>query len=238
MKLTPRLAAIADLISSGSIVADIGTDHAYLPVYLIQEQICQSVVASDSNLSPLKQAMETVAAFNCLHKVELRYGDGLSILSKDDDVDTIIVAGLGGKAIIAILQRGQEKLAHIRQLILQPMNDSGLLRLFLAKNGYALANELLVMEGKRLYEIILAKPGTENEKDFFRLSIGPRLLEQRPPLLIDLINNKVRKLRVVRDNLVRAKQKDVSAKIKEVEQLITLLEEVLSVDTVVNKQTD
>ncbi len=237
MRLTPRLAAIAELIPSGSTVADIGTDHAYLPVYLVQERISRRVVAADVNTAPLEHARETVAAFNCLQKIELRQGDGLKVLQAEDQIDTVIIAGVGGETIIRILEEGKERLGGVQHLILQPMNESGTLRLFLAYNGYALVQESLVMEGRRLYEIIMAKPGIENETDPFRLSLGPRLLEKKPPLLAHLLREKIRKLRVVQSSLQRARQENVTGKLQEVEKTLVHLEEVLSV-AVTGRDTD
>lgn len=228
MKLTPRLQAIAELIPHGSVVADIGTDHAYLPVYLLQEQISQCVIAADINQAPLEQARETVAAFNCLKKIDLRLGNGIHVLRKDDNVDTLVIAGLGGRTIAAILAEGRNHLAGIERLILQPMNETGYLRMFLAQNGYALVQETLVIEGKRLYEIICARPGKEMEQDPFRISLGPRLLEKKPPLLPLLVKEKIRKLRTVHKNLLQAQKHDVSVKIQEVERQLQCLEEVLS----------
>jgi tRNA (adenine22-N1)-methyltransferase len=228
MRLTPRLAAIAELIPPGSTVADIGTDHAYLPLYLVQEQISQRVVASDINSAPLQQARETVAAFNCLQKIDLRQGDGLNVIQVQDQINTVVIAGIGGENIIKILEGGREKLKSVERLILQPMKESGALRLYLAHNGYALVRESLALEGRRLYEIIMAKPGLENETDLFRLSLGPRLLEVKPPLLPLLLREKIRKLRIVHRSLQRARQENVSDKLQEVEKTLAHLEEVLS----------
>ncbi|NLM51487.1 MAG: SAM-dependent methyltransferase [Firmicutes bacterium] len=227
MKLTPRLQAIAELIPPGSVVADIGTDHAYLPVYLLQEQICGQAIAADVKEAPLAQAQETVAAFNCHQKIDLRLGDGLDVLKEEDGVDTIVIAGLGGRTIVRILAKGQEKLKGIKRLILQPMNESGCLRLYLAKNGFAIVAEKLVTEGKRLYEIILAMPGQEREKDPFRLALGPRLLENNPPLLPVLLQEKIRKLRIVYRSLQQAQKEDVSEKLDKVQKELTCLQEVL-----------
>ncbi|NLZ38025.1 MAG: SAM-dependent methyltransferase [Firmicutes bacterium] len=227
MKLTPRLQAIAELIPPGSVVADIGTDHAYLPIYLLLEQISQHAVASDINPGPLKQAQETIAAFNCHQRIDLRLGDGLDVLTDNDDVDTVVIAGLGGRTIASLLDKGRNKLARIKRVILQPMNEAGYLRLYLANNGFAIVHESLVSEGKYLYEIILAKPGLETEQDPFRLSIGPRLLEKKPPLLPRLLKEKIRKLRTVYHSLQRAKKEDLTEKIREVEYQLNRLEEVL-----------
>ena len=235
MKLTPRLQAIAELIPQGSVVADIGTDHAYLPIYLLLEQICQHAVASAINEAPLKQAQETIAAFNCHQRIDLRLGDGLDVLTGADDVDTVVIAGLGGRTIASLLDRGKNKLSQIKRVILQPMNEAGYLRLYLANNGFALVHEALVAEGKYLYEIILAKPGLEVERDPFRLSLGPRLLEKKPPLLPRLLKEKIRKLRTVYHSLQKAKKEDVTEKINEVEHQLHCLQEVLTSAT---KNTD
>ncbi|MBT9140789.1 MAG: hypothetical protein DDT30_01371 [Dehalococcoidia bacterium] len=108
------------------------------------------------------------------------------------------------------------------------MSEAGYLRLFLARSGFALVHESLAMEGKHLYEIILAKPVQEAETDPFRLSFGPRLLEVNPPLLPLLLRERIRKLRIVCRNLHKANNKDVSGKIKEVEWQLGCLEEVLA----------
>ena len=227
MKLTPRLQAIAELIPPGSLIADIGTDHAYLPIYLLLEQISQRAIAVDINQAPLEQARQTVAAFNCHQKIALRLGNGLDALREDDGVDTIVIAGLGGRTIAGILKGGQDKLKQFKRIILQPMNESGYLRLFLAQNGLAIVQEELVLEGKRLYEIIMARPGQEVEQDPFRLALGPRLLEKQPPLLPLLLKEKIRKLQLVHQSLRRAKKEDVSEKLRTVQQQLNCLQEVL-----------
>ena len=228
MRLTPRLQAIAELIPPGSVIADIGTDHAYLPVYLLQEQICRRAVATDVKEAPLERARETVAAFNCHQKIDLRQGSGLQAIEFEDQVDTVVIAGLGGRTIAKILAEGRDKLNWLKRIIMQPINEAGYLRLFLAENGLAIIQERLVMENRHLYEIIVAQPGSEQEKDPFRLSLGPRLLENNPPLLPFLLQQKIKKLHTLKKSLQRAKNEDVSAKLQEVEKELTFLREVLA----------
>jgi len=228
VKLTPRLQAIAELIPPGSVVADIGTDHAYLPVYLLLEQICDRAIASDMHEAPLLQAQETIAAFNCHQRIELRLGRGLEVLKEDDHVDTVVIAGLGGGTIASIIREGRELLQSVARIILQPMTEAEQLRLFLAANGFAIVHETLALEGRRLYEIIVARAGRETETDPFRLALGPRLLENRPPLFTMLLQEKIRKLRTVYRSLQRAEKKDVSAKLQEVKKQLDNLQEVLA----------
>ncbi len=228
MKLTPRLAAIAELVPAGSVIADIGTDHGYLPIYLLSKGIIRRAIAADINQAPLEQAREAVSAFNCVQKVDLRLGNGLQVLQQEDKVDTVIIAGMGGSTIASILEEGRHQLAEIKSFILQPMNDAGYLRLFLAQNGFALTHESLAIEGKHIYEIIMAKLGKEAESDPFRLSLGPRLLEKKPELFSALVRDKIRKLKIVHYNLQQAKQRDMSEKISSVEKELICLEEVLA----------
>ena len=235
MKLTPRLQAIADLIPPGSIVADIGTDHAYLPVYLLQEQISERAIAVDINQAPLDQAKETIEAFNYMQKIDIRKGNGLRVLNDEDHIDTVVIAGLGGESIAKILTEGKEKVVNLQRIILQPMSEAGFLRRFLAENGFTIMHEALAMEGRHLYEIILTKTGRELERDPFRLSFGPRLLEEKPPLLPTLLKEKIRKLHIVYQNLQQAKKEDVTAKLREVEHELHCLQEVLTGAT---KRTD
>ena len=103
MKLRPRLAGVASLVPSGSVVADIGTDHAYLPVHLVKEKSCPRVIAVEKSSDNCRTALETVNLFNLYHQVEVRIGDGLLALKEEDGVEVVVIAGLGGKTICKML---------------------------------------------------------------------------------------------------------------------------------------
>ncbi len=153
--LDERLSAVAALVRPGSRLADIGTDHAYLPVYLIQAGICLSAIASDIGAGPLEAARRTVMENGLTSKIALRLGDGLSTVSADE-IDDIAIAGMGGETIAAILEAAPWVKAHRMRLILQPMTRAEDLRRWLLSNGFAVLEEHLIIDGRHLYPVMAA----------------------------------------------------------------------------------
>lgn len=152
--LTPRLKLIADLVK-GKKVADIGTDHAFIPIELIKSGRCEVVIASDVNIGPAEIAKNHIKE-NGLN-IEVRVGNGLSVL-EPGETDDIIIAGMGGKLICEILAR-EPKVAKKSRLILQPMNGQYELRSYLLKEGYVISKEDLALEGFKVYNIIVCDSG-------------------------------------------------------------------------------
>jgi len=156
MKLTARLKKIASLVDSGKKIADIGTDHGYIPAYLLSEGIIDFAILGDVNKGPLENAKSEIMALGFEDKCDLRLGNGLDIL-KPGEVDQIIIAGMGGQLIGQILELGREVSTRAEKLILQPMQGQDDLRRYLEKNGYIILDEYLEREDFRIYEIIVAK---------------------------------------------------------------------------------
>lgn len=150
-----RLLCAASLVRQGSRVADIGTDHAYLPIYLVESGRSPSAIASDIRVGPADSARKNVAAAGLCDRIEVRLGDGLSGIAPDE-VDDIVIAGMGGETIAAILQGAEwVKDAHYR-LILQPMTRAEDLRRYLLTNGFEIDEERVVPDGRRLYTVMAA----------------------------------------------------------------------------------
>ena len=193
MKLTDRLLKIASLVDNGKRIADIGTDHGYIPVYLLNQNKIQNAILGDVNKGPLENARKEVTRNKLQDKVDLRLGSGIEVL-KENEVDEIIIAGMGGMLINNLL-KANEKVAHTTEkLILQPMQAPEELRMFLYQNGYKILDEHLVREEHRLYEIIVCKyEGLEpQEIDPIYYEIGLNLIQNNDPLLNDFIENKIR----------------------------------------------
>jgi len=180
MKLDARLAALATLIPVGRTVADIGTDHAYLPIYLIREKECPWAIACDINPGPLTQAQVHAARYAVSNHIDFRLGDGLRVV-KPGEVEYIVIAGMGGVTIRDILAE-QPAVARAAKLILQPMTDVPLLREWLVNNHYRFVDEKLAMDGKFLYQIMLVEDGQEQVTDPLLFELGPRLAENGDPL--------------------------------------------------------
>jgi tRNA (adenine22-N1)-methyltransferase len=185
-RLSARLYAIARYIPSGSRMADIGTDHAYLPAHLrLQNKIC-SAVCGEINPGPLRSARELVERLRLTEDVDVRQGNGLDVL-QPDEVDVVVIAGMGGALICNILENGTEKLASVHRLILQPNVASHLVRTWLVENGWCLVAEEMVEEGGRKYEILVAvrgyadKPyaGMREEERRKALWMGPYLMREQ-----------------------------------------------------------
>lgn len=157
--LTPRLAAVAALVPQGARLADVGTDHAYLPAYLLQTYQIRRAVVSDLRSGPLSRARATAARYGLTDRMEFRLCDGLSGL-RPEEADTIAIAGMGGETIAAILAAAPWTAQGAHRLLLQPMSAQNVLRPWLQSHGYAILRERLACEGNSLYTILQAAPGS------------------------------------------------------------------------------
>lgn len=182
MPLPLRLQAVAGLVPPGRVVADIGTDHARLPVYLVKSGRCPKVIATELNRGPWEQARLRVAFHGLADRIEVRLGEGLAPLFPGE-ARVVVVAGMGGTTIKGVLASSPGVLNALERLVLQPMNGAPELRRWLVQNGWRLAEEVLVIERGRYYVVIAAERGEETAGEEWLLEIGPRLLERRDPLL-------------------------------------------------------
>lgn len=182
MELNARLSALIRYVPQGSVVADIGTDHAYVPVYLLLNKISPKVIASDVSEGPLQAAENTVGRYELQDKIVLRQGNGLEVLAPGE-AGIIIVSGMGGNSIKKLLGDSFAVAEAASRLILQPMNNEGSLRLWLTGNGWQIEDEVLVRDGGKIYAVIVARRGDEWEQDDFIIEIGPRLIGNKDPLL-------------------------------------------------------
>ena len=154
--LQPRLRAIADLVPAGSRLADIGTDHGYIPIDLLLDGRITAAIATDIGQVPLDHARRTAATYGLSRRVSFRLCDGLTAVSPEE-VDTVVIAGMGGETIAAILDA--VPWAGEKDLLLQPMTRAELLRPWLAGHNYRIAGETLVEDKGHIYPILRASGG-------------------------------------------------------------------------------
>ena len=166
--LSERLMKITECIKGCGTIADIGTDHGYIPIYCVLNGLCESAIACDVNVGPLNAAKENIAKEGLSDKIGTRLSDGLDALKKGE-ADAIVIAGMGGFLIRDILERGADKIEKNTLLILQPMVAMAELRQYLYKNGYDIFDEKLAREDTKFYNIICARKGKSDysEKDIF-----------------------------------------------------------------------
>lgn len=201
MQLSDRLLAIAGYINYGEKVADIGTDHGLLPIFLLRNNISKKVILSDVKSGPLKIAESNFSKFLPGLKGDLRLGCGISTL-ESGEVDAIVIAGMGGRLIAEILSADPEKTASFKKYILQPRNCREDLRIWLYKNPFEITHEKLVREGKYICEIIVAEPiakfDVEERRRRYKdrlenleFEISPLLFSANDPLLKEHIKCKI-----------------------------------------------
>ena len=156
VKLSKRLKAIADLVNKDSKIIDVGCDHALLDIYLLKKNIIKKAIASDVNEGALNQAKRNIKLHN-VKKISVRLSDGLNDLKKEDDIDTIVISGLGDKKIIDILNNDKDKLKDIKSIIIQSNTNPYNVRRYLSLNGYKIEDEKLILENNIIYTIIKFK---------------------------------------------------------------------------------
>ena len=167
MRLSKRIYALADTVIDGDSIADIGTDHGYVPMLLMRDGRSPRVIMSDISEGSLSKAKETFELAHLSDKVDaadFRIGDGLETVC-NGEVDEIIIGGLGGHTIVQILDADAGKSRSFKRLVLQPRKHSGSLRYYLYTHGWDIESEMLAEEGKFACEIITAVPGAETRRE-------------------------------------------------------------------------
>ncbi len=190
MELSKRLYAVAGLVTEGASVADIGTDHGYVPIYLVERGIASKVIAMDVNQGPLNRARMHIVGHGLGDRIETRLSDGLARI-RPGEVDTVIVSGMGGPLTIRILQEGKEVADQLNALILQPQSEICRVRRFLTENGYRIEQEDMVLEDGKYYPVMRVVHGTKEPYEEWEYLYGKRLLEARHPVLLEFLKREL-----------------------------------------------
>lgn len=183
MELSKRMKAVANLVTAGYITADIGTDHGYIPLYLVEMGVAPKVIAMDIREGPLSCAAQNVASSGLSHKISLRLSDGLKALGQGE-AQSAVLSGMGGSLIIRILRESLSTAKSLRECILQPQSQAAKVRAFLLEEGFFIAQEEMVFEDGKFYPIIKAgfsEAGEEQQEAWSRVEIqfGKHLLCHR-----------------------------------------------------------
>ena len=224
IKLTPRLMTAVPYVRPGYLVADIGTDHAYLPIYLCEQRRLSPVttpsgdtlcaIAADINKGPVERADQHIAEARLTRYIKTVQTDGLTGLDAYDPAD-IIIFGMGGELIAAILEAAPWVRAAGKRLILQPMTHAEKLREYLLSAGFAIIGETLSREGDRIYQTLCAEPAPEEDTppalSPAELAVGQKQFRMSDPeqkaLYAALIDKTLRTETYIRDTRRRAGQK-------------------------------
>lgn len=182
MELSKRLYAVAGLVTEGASVADIGTDHGYVPIYLIKNKIASRVIAMDINKGPLERAKMHIIGHGLKGQIETRLSDGLKKVNPGE-VDGMIAAGMGGALVIKILEESKAVVDTLEFLILQPQSEISKVRKYLNKNGLVIIEEDMVEEEGKYYPMMKVIHGQPEEYKEYEYIYGKKLLEKKHPVL-------------------------------------------------------
>lgn len=225
-KLTPRLKAVSAMVPQGARVADIGSDHAYVPVELIRSGRAQKVIASDVHAGPVENAKNVVAMADLEDLIEVRLGSGFDVY-EPGEVDTAVMAGMGGFLIRDLMLEALPLVKSLKCLVLQPMVAKRELRQWLLENGFEILEERVAQEGQKFYEIFSVHyTGRCLEPiDFKTAEMGLNMFRSEDETSMKYLAHRIQKT----ENIIRAlsQAKDIeSTELQTFEARLKLLKEV------------
>jgi tRNA (adenine22-N1)-methyltransferase len=248
IKLSKRLQRIADYVSPGARVADIGSDHALLPIYLVQCGKCPSAIAGELNAGPFQAARKGTADAGLTRAIAVRQGNGLAVL-KPGESDTVTIAGMGGSLMSLILEEGyiNGKLEGVQELVLQPNVGEDEVRAWLLEKGWRLTGEDILEEDGKIYEVLHAQADSEAKQhnaevfdgSFLKLPyeaellhhvllrMGPHLLREASPVLTVKWKSEIHKLQRIISQMSGSEGTEAAAKSNQFRREIQIIEEVL-----------
>ncbi len=227
MRLSKRMHMVADLVTPGMVLADIGCDHGYLSVWLVREKIVSRAIAMDLREGPLNKAKESIAFFHQEAVIETRLSDGMDLL-KPGEADRIVIAGMGGILMRDILQRGKACCENAEQLVLQPQSDSELVRREIQEQGFRIEDEQACLEDGKYYIAFSCVKGNETiPYSDVELKYGRILAEKRDETFLSFLREELMKkeamyqrLREAGTELAKQRIKPLTDEISEIQHMI------------------
>lgn len=219
MNIGVRLEAIGNLVPKGCSLADVGTDHAYLPVWLLEKGIITHAIAGDIAEGPCRAARSTVAMYGAKDKVDVRLGSGLKVL-QPGEVDCVTIAGMGASTMIDIFEESMDVTTSLKYMVLQPMAGAASLRRWLCNHGWQIVAEDLVEDGVHFYEIISVVPGEITQHSEAEYLIGTALIEKGHPLLNKHFKRQIEGLHQLLKKMERSEQAVTTEKYAYTKQLL------------------
>lgn len=232
MDLSKRLCAVVELVSKGKTeqtvcVADIGTDHGYIPITLIKEKQFTHAIAMDVNKGPLERAKEHISLEGLEGYIETRLSDGLEKL-KPKEAQCIVIAGMGGALCVRILEEGKKIVEGLQYFVLQPQSELWKVREYLQKNGYRTVEEDMVLEDGKYYPMMRVEKGSESSYSEVELLYGRNLLQRRHPVLKSYLEFVVKEKEKVLESLKASTTERAKERVLEVEGELRTVKEGLA----------
>lgn len=223
MQLSKRMKAVADLAGMGDCLADVGTDHGYIPIYLLEEGRFQRGIAMDVHEGPLLRARENIQSHGLSDRISCRLGDGLERLGKGE-ADTVVIAGMGGSLIIRILTEGEEVLKEVSRLVLQPQSEIAKVRDFLQEQGYQIEKEHMVLDEGKYYQAMRIGHGRMEKLLPEEAKYGSFLLKENDSCLKEYLNREEQKFREILESLQDGGNEKTKKRMEELNMELLLIE--------------
>lgn len=217
VRLSPRLMTVADFVEKGSRIADIGTDHGYIPIFLAQTGRIRSALAMDVKKGPLERAAVHVEEYERRAAlegrkpipIETRLGDGLKEL-RPGEADTVMIAGMGGGLEIRILEQGRSLWDGLKHFILSPQSDLDKVRRYLFENGFRIQDEAMVKDEDKYYTVISAVRGDMEEYTLSQYKYGKLLIQKRDCVLREFLDRETDRVRGIIESLESREKSSVT----------------------------
>lgn len=223
MDISKRLQAVAGLVRCRR-MADIGTDHGYVPLYLYEQGRIDHGLACDLNKGPLEKAKENIAAMGAGAAIETRLGSGLTPV-QPGEVESVVIAGMGGMLICRILRESEAVAKSLQEWILSPQHDLDAVRQMVWDFGFSIDEEIMVKEDGKYYHILRCVPGEEGEKSTAARFYGGRLLEKQDPVLWEELTREEAQYEKVAEGLRQSGTPKAAERLAEIEAKLAVIKE-------------
>ena len=223
MEISQRLRIVGDFVTQKT-VADIGTDHAYVPIYLHKKGNVEKVIACDINEKPLQKAQQNIKLHHAENKIITRLGNGLQPL-QPYEVDSIVISGMGGMLMIELMEQSQNIIKTVKELILCPHLDVTAVRKYLHNIGYVITDEKMIQEWDNFYTILRAIPGKQKYDKEIEYIFGRVLLEKKDAVLKEYIINEKIRLKKIKQHLYDKRTEQSQKRLQQIEEYKKAIEE-------------
>ena len=193
--ISKRLELVASFVPQGAILLDVGSDHAYLPIELVEKEQIERAIAGEVVEGPYQSAVKNVESHGLKEKIQVRLANGLAAFEEADQVSVITIAGMGGRLIATILEEGLDKLGNVQRLILQPNNREDDLRIWLQDNDFQIVAESILEEAGKFYEILVVEAG-QMKLSASDVRFGPFLSKEASPVFVQKWQKEAVKLEI------------------------------------------
>lgn len=224
MQLSERLRAVSNMVTSTDCLADVGTDHGYIPLYLVEQGKVKRAVAMDVNQGPLGRAREHIRQMGLQEFIDTRLSDGVAAL-RPGEADSVVIAGMGGGLVRKILKEGEDVLKSVSECILQPQSEIQEVRRFLQEEGYRIDREDMVLEDGKYYPMMRVVHGSMKLMDPIELKYGPCLLKECHPCLMLFLDHEERVYERVKEQLKNCGKEKSAGRLKEIEEELRQIKE-------------